>query len=276
MNTSSTPTVSICIPTYKGEKHIGAAIESVLTQSFTDFELIIIDDNSPDQTHKVVNQFQDKRLLYIKNDANFGPEGNWNKCLAVAQGKYFKLLPHDDILAPDCLRNQINVLENDLSQSIALVFSSRNIIDSSQKIITSRGYPLRREGVIPSHAAIKHCIRSGTNLIGEPGAVMFRKSLSEKTGVFDGSISYPIDLDYWFRLLLNGDAYYIDKQLASFRVAPGSWSIDIGSRQSDDFIRFINRCSNNPSYQITLVDRILGNLMARINNFLRLLFYKFI
>ena len=274
MHKYQAPSVSVCIPSYCGAMHLGAAIDSVLNQSFTDFELIIIDDNSSDQTSEVVLSYQDARIRYIKNTENLGPEGNWNKCLSVAKGKYFKLLPHDDVLAQDCLSRQVDILENDPNELIALVFCARHIIDQKGKIIATRRYSSSKAGVISSQAIIKKSIQLGTNLLGEPGAILFRKSLAETIGVFDGSISYIIDLDYWFRLLLNGDAYYMNEPLASFRVAPGSWSIDIGANQGHDFSRFINRCLQNPAYALTFIDTLLGRLMAKINNCLRLLFYK--
>ena len=274
MHNYSIPTVSVCIPTYYGATHLGAAIDSVLSQDFTDFELIIIDDNSPDKTSDVVLSYQDARIRYIKNTENLGPEGNWNKCLTEAKGKYFKLLPHDDVLAYNCLSQQVDVLDKDPNQLIALVFCARHIIDQNDKVIATRRYSSSKAGVISSHTMIKKSIRLGTNLMGEPGALLFRKSLAETIGVFDGSISYIIDLDYWFRLLLKGNAFYINEPLASFRVAPGSWSIVIGANQSHDFSRFINRCLQNPAYALTFIDTLLGRMMAKINNHLRLLFYK--
>ena len=270
------PTVSVCIPTYRGAAHLGSAIESVLNQDFTDFELIVIDDNSPDNTYEVVSNYQDQRLRYVKNTANLGPEGNWNKCLTEAKGKYFKLLPQDDILAKDCLSRQIDILEKDTNELIALVFCARYIIDGRGKIMTKRGYRQRQEGIIPGAELIKDSIRWGTNLIGEPGAVTFRHALAGKIGHFDGSISYILDLDYWFRLLINGDAYYIASPLSSFRVASGSWSIDIGDRQSEDYNRFIDKCFQNSAYRIGKLDCTLGYITAKINNYLRLLFYNFL
>ena len=271
----SIPTVSVCIPTHCGATHLGAAIDSVLNQDFTDFELIIIDDNSPDQTSDIVLSYHDERIRYIKNSENLGPEGNWNKCLAEATGKYFKLLPHDDVLAHDCLSRQVHVLQNDPNELIALVFCARNIIDNKGHIITIRRYLGAKTGVISSQTLIKKSIRLGTNLLGEPGGILFRKSLAETIGEFDGSISYIIDLDYWFRLMLKGNAFYINQPLASFRVAFGSWSIDIGANQSHDFILFMNRCLQNPVYYLTFIDTLLGRLMAKINNYFRVLFYKF-
>ena len=273
--TPPSPTLSVCIPTYCGTAHLGAAIESVLNQDFTDFELIIIDDHSADQTDQLVSTYHDDRIRYIKNTENLGPEGNWNKCLAEAKGKYFKLLPHDDILADTCLSRQVKILDNDTDQSIALVFCARRIVGHHGQTVTTRGYPGAKNGAIAGHAVIKKCIRLGTNLIGEPGAVMFRTRLARQVGAFDGSISYIIDLDYWFRLLLRGNAYYLAQPLAAFRVASGSWSVAIGTRQSADFRHFINRYAKNPAYLITGVDAVLGKIMAEINNYLRLLFYKF-
>ena len=81
------PRVSICIPTYKGERTLGAAIESVLAQTLTDFELVVIDDQSPDGTRELVAGFADVRIRYFRNETNLGPEGNWNRCLVEAEGK---------------------------------------------------------------------------------------------------------------------------------------------------------------------------------------------
>ncbi len=268
------PRLSVCIPTYCGAEHLGAAIESVLNQDFSDYELLIIDDNSPDHTAQVVAKYQDARIRYIKNSENLGPEGNWNKCLTEAQGQYFKLLPHDDVLAPTCLSRQVATLDNDIEQTLALVFCKRQIIGHNGRVIASRGYPGGKEGVIDRNQAIKNSIRKGTNLIGEPGAVMFRYSLAEKVGAFDGSISYIIDLDYWFRLLLHGDAYYMDAPLASFRVAPGSWSLAIGNKQHTDFNAFIDKVAADPRYRLSAFDTRLGKAMALLNNGLRLVFYK--
>jgi glycosyltransferase involved in cell wall biosynthesis len=268
------PTVSVCIPTYRGAAHLGATIESVLNQDFTDFELVVIDDNSPDNTSTIVSSFHDNRIRYIKNASNLGPEGNWNRCLEEATGKYFKLLPQDDVLAPNCLREQIEVLENDYNHTISFVFSARNIINKNGDVLMKRGYPGGVKGAISNNQAIKHCIRCGTNLIGEPGTVMFRKSLIDKIGKFDGSISYIIDLDYWFRLLLQGDAYYLDAPLVSFRVSSGSWSVAINNNQSTDFCNFIERCANNPDFKLKFVDKVIGKCMAKINNYLRMIFYK--
>lgn len=267
------PKVSVCIPTYRGAATIGAAIESVLSQSLADFELIVIDDGSSDDTQAIVKRFTDPRLRYLQNDRNLGPEGNWNRCLELAQGKYFKLLPHDDLLHPLCLEKQVAVLEADTSQRIALVFSARDVLAPDGRVLTQRGYPGAHEGVIAGNVVIRTCVRRGTNLLGEPGAVLFRKSLADRIGFFDATNPYVIDLDYWFRLLAHGDAYFCAARLASFRVSRQSWSVAIGGAQDRDFIDFVERASVWMQPPISAVDLLSTQISARLNKWLRLLFY---
>jgi glycosyltransferase involved in cell wall biosynthesis len=269
-----TPRVSVCIPTYLGDKTLGAAIESVLAQTFTDFELIVIDDGSPDDTRAVVERFSDHRIVYLRNEKNLGPQGNWNRCLEVAVGDYFKLLPHDDLLHPQCLERQVRVLDTDTEKRIALVFCAREVLGPDARLLTRRGYPGGREGPVDRDVLIRACVRRGTNLIGEPGAVLLRKATAVKVGLFDATNPYVIDLDYWFRLLAHGDAHFCAEPLAAFRVSAGSWSVAIGARQSADFRNFVQRMADLGVAPKSNFDRVCGNLMAVLNNVLRTVFYR--
>src|ERR1035438_1370812 len=105
------PLVSICIPTYNTGNYIAAAIQSVLDQTYTNLEIIITDNCSTDNTIEIINSFHDPRISYFRNDHNFGVEYNWNKSLKLAKGKYLKLLCADDIIYPDCIREQVSVME---------------------------------------------------------------------------------------------------------------------------------------------------------------------
>lgn len=260
--------VSVCIPTYQGAAYLGQAIDSVLGQELQDFELVVVDDASTDGTEELVGQYTDPRLRYLRNPRNLGPELNWNRCLAEAQGQYIKILPQDDVLAPGCLSRQAAVLQTDIENRLALVFSSRSVIDSRGKVVLKRGYR-GVDGRLDAQHLRRQCLRCGTNLIGEPGAVLFRRSLSGRVGGFNGEIGYVIDLDYWFRLLAYGDAYFLAEPLASFRVSAGSWSVAIGQRQGREFRRFLHKAGASSA------DLALGSIMAWANNIARLVFYRF-
>ena len=270
------PYVSVGIPTYRGAAHLAETIESVLAQNFTDFELLIIDDNSPDETDNVVASFNDPRIRYLKNPHNLGPQGNWNRCLEEARGRYFKLLPQDDLIYPDTLQRQVEILEHDKAQNIALVFGARNITGTSGQVITKRGCPRTREGMVNGAELVRRCVRFGTNLIGEPGSVLMRKTLADQVGAFDGSLGYIIDLDYWVRLLAHGNAYYLEHPVSSFRVSSGSWSVAIGSQQSNEYRSFLTRLIAQPNWGISRIDVFAGNVMARVNNVMRLVFYRWV
>lgn len=271
---SAAPAVSVCIPTYRGAAHIAETIESALAQTFADFELVIVDDASPDETREVVARYRDARLRYVRSEHNAGVEENWNRCLRFARGRYFKLLPHDDLIAPECLARQVAVLESDSDERLALVFCARRIIDSRSRTVMTRRYPRSSGGVIPARAAVRSCIRSGSNVLGEPGGLLFRTALARRVGAFDASLRIVTDLDYWVRLLLHGDAYYLPERLASFRVSGGAWSVAIGAAQAAELLAFIEKVGANPAFGLSALDRARGRLLARLNTFAKLLFYR--
>jgi glycosyltransferase involved in cell wall biosynthesis len=262
------------VPAYRGAAHIAATIESVLAQTFADFELVIVDDDSPDETVALVERYRDPRLRLLRNARNLGAEGNWNRCLQLARGRYFKLLPQDDLLAPDCLERQVVALEAPRGAPLALVFCARTIIDADGRAIMTRRYPGHGGGVIAGRSVIRSCLRRGANLVGEPGGVLVPTALARQVGDFDASIGYVVDLDYWFRLLQHGDALYLPEALASFRVSGGSWSVAIGRRQSGQVRDFIAKVAANPAYGVSRIDVAAGKLMASLNSVLRLLVYR--
>src|SRR5438132_9057879 len=192
---SAAPAVSVCIPAYRGAAHIGEAIESVLAQSFADFELVVIDDASPDETAALVARYRDPRIRLLRNERNAGVQANWNRCLELARGRYFKLLPQDDLIAPDCLAREVEVLDADRGEHLALVCCARCIIDGRSRTVMTRGYPGRARGAIAARTVLRNCIRRGANLMGEPGGVLLRTALARRVGGFDASIGNVTDLD---------------------------------------------------------------------------------
>lgn len=269
------PSVSVCIPAYRGAAHLAAAVDSVLTQSFSDFELVVVDDNSPDATADIIAGYKDPRIRYLRNDDNLGPQGNWTRALSEARGKYFKLMPQDDLLAPNCLADQVAVLEADTFCRLALVFGSRQIINADGRVLMRRAAfgPSPRQ--LASRELILACVRAGTNLVGEPGNVLIRRELARRIGSFDGTYGYMIDLDYWFRALRHGGAAYLPQNMSSFRVSAGSWSVTIGKHQHIQFRRFLDKCTTDPDFpRIGIIDRWRGANMAMVNSLLRRLIYN--
>ncbi len=270
----ATPLVSVCIPTFRGEATIAQAIESVLAQTMVDFELVVVDDGSPDGTRDIIARYSDTRIRFYCNASNLGPQGNWNRCLELATGTYFKLLPHDDTLAVDCLQRQVDVFNADTDQAIALTFCARTVLGPDGQPLGRRRFARQSTGHVGADELKLACVRAGTNVLGEPGALMFRRSLAMRVGLFDATNPYVIDLDYWFRLLSHGDGYYIDENLASFRVSRTSWSNAIGQRQSTEFSEFIGRMQKQGLVKLSALDIVRSRFAAIVNKWLRLVFYS--
>ena len=263
MGPQSSPLVSVCIPIYNCEDYISQAIESVLGQTFTDLELIIIDNDSSDKSLELIKTYSDPRIRVIENDRNIGLEANWNLALAEARGEYIKLLPADDFLLPQCLERQVNAFRQQGCESVVLTSCARNIVDATGKRILTRQFP-GKDRLIEGHLAIKKVVRSGTNLLGEPGAILFRRDRIESAGVFDGSLLYVIDVDLWLRLLLDGYLYVVREPLCSFRLSLGSQSIDIAAIQSHHFSSFIKNLLSDRRYKLSRFDTYQGIIMSKV------------
>jgi hypothetical protein len=108
------PRVTIGLPVYNGARYLRNAIESLLSQSFTDFELILCDNASTDQTQSICTAFaaRDPRVRYHRNERNIGAAGNFNLAFKLARGRYFKWAAHDDLHAPDYLQRCVELLDN--------------------------------------------------------------------------------------------------------------------------------------------------------------------
>ena len=265
--------VTICIPVYNGAEFISEAIESVLKQSFQDFEIIVLDNKSTDATLEVVKRFNDARITLLQNDTNLGMLGNWNKILGLAKGKYIKLLPADDAIYSTCLELQVAVLERDSKETISLVCARKDVVNEKGKILFSRGFS-RSTGEVQGIKAININTRSGGNIIGEPGVVLFRRSILEKTGLFDASNYYAIDIDLWYKMLLHGNLYVIAKSLCIFRISGASESPKIINRQKNDLHAFMKKTKAIGAYHISSYSYYFGLVKVNLLTLAKRILYK--
>ncbi len=208
--------LTVCIPAYNSARYIAAAIESVLMQSFADFELLVIDDCSTDGTRELVAGFaaRDRRISFRLNDRNLGMVENWNRCLQLARGEYVRFLFGDDLLcSPEALECMVAVLDQD--RGVSLAASARNTVDADGRLIGSLAR-FREGPAVAGTEIINRCLAELKNLIGEPSVVMFRREQAMRG--FDPRYRQLVDLEMWFHLLEQGTFAYVGKPLTSFRV----------------------------------------------------------
>jgi glycosyltransferase involved in cell wall biosynthesis len=132
---SDVPRVSVGLPVYNGEDFLEQAIESILCQTFEDFELIISDNASDDATEKICRTFaeRDRRIRYHRNSVNIGGTPNFNRLVRLARADYFKWAAHDDLCAPDFLGECVAVLDREAT--VVLCHSVTQVVDSQGHVV---------------------------------------------------------------------------------------------------------------------------------------------
>ncbi|WP_221644658.1 glycosyltransferase, partial [Nostoc sp. UCD121] len=226
------PLVSICIPTYNGERFIAEAINSVLCQTYPNIEIILSDDNSTDSTIKVAKSFNQKLSFdfSIFEHSQYGLAHNWNFSISQAKGKYIKFLFQDDLLEPNAIEEMVNLAEQD--EEIGLVFSPRTIFSNTGDSNYDSNFLMHHEAkdVHKAWSTLK-LIQSGQELlldpnlldnpinkIGEPSTVLIRKDVFEKVGLFNSEFCQLVDIEMWLRIMSQYKVGFVDKVLSHFRI----------------------------------------------------------
>src|SRR5438067_5107069 len=212
------PKISVCLDSFNYGRFLPEAIESVLGQSLEDFEIIISDDCSTDDSFEIARRYaaQDSRIKALRNRHNLGMVRNRNVCLSRALGEYVKWLHADDFLYSTEALGQMAAALDD-NDAVSLVASARRIVDEkSQSLATWSCFMQQRP--MAGTSVINRCLFEQRNLIGGPSAVMFRRALTGRG--FDEAFFVMADLEMWFRLLEQGCFAYIRAPLCAARVHP--------------------------------------------------------
>lgn len=228
------PKVSITICCYNSSKYIVQTVESALNQSFQDFEIVVVDDGSTDNTAKIISGFGDKRIRYFYQE-NRGLSAARNKTIEFSKGQYITFLDHDDLWLPEKLEKQVAILDKDTS--VGLVYSNFFVFDDI-KMTRSAAY----KNELPSGYIFKESINDYKVGIL---SVMVRKSLvSGLTQLFDEELEVIEDYDFFMRILYDTMAYYIHEPLAIYRKHGDMTSIKLYSKIPQEYIKVLDKFSN--------------------------------
>lgn len=146
---SQSPRVTVGLPVYNGARFLNRAIESILAQTYTDFELVISDNASTDGTPEICKAYaeKDKRIRYFRNQTNLGASKNFNYVFDLSSGEYFKWAAHDDICAPDFLSKCVEILDRD--PSVVLCYPKQVDIDEDGQTLAENPYELNTNLATP-------------------------------------------------------------------------------------------------------------------------------
>lgn len=228
------PLVSICIPTFNGAQFISEALDSAISQTYPNLEIVVSDDASFDATLEIVESYRTKTQIpiHIHHHEPNGIGANWNNSIAIANGEYIKFLFQDDVLMPDCIDKMLKLIMQDKSVAIAackrefivepsfLNNETKRWIEKMKDLQYTLKLPYNNGVAFLDHNlfASEEFFESPLNKIGEPTTILFRKDLIERIGYFKEDLKQVLDYEFCYRVLNTHRIAIIEEQLVKFRL----------------------------------------------------------
>ena len=212
-----TPKISVLLASYNHAPFVREAVESVLTQSFADFELVITDDGSVDGTADVIRGISDPRICFHAFPENRGACVALNDAIGRARGEYVAVLNSDDYFLPGKLERQVAFL--DMRPDIGAVFGLPRFVDERGALLPAGSHAFAKLFTaenLPRHGWLRHFFLNG-NCLCHP-TVMLRRSCYDVVGLFDPLLMQLPDLDMWVRLCTRFDVHIQPEEVTAFRV----------------------------------------------------------
>lgn len=272
-----TPLVSVVVPVYNGAAFIDATMQSILAQTFSDFELLVSDNASTDGTWEALQRYTvDPRVRLTRHASTVAAPVNFNTVTRLATGEFIKAVCADDVLYPDNLAVQLTELTAHPSAIIAV--SSRDVIDATGRIVLRNRGLVGLRGEVTGTDAVRRSAFAGTNIFGEPPSALFRRvALVDAGGWVDRP--YIMDLATYCTALLhgNGSLVAIPRPLWAFRISASQGSVRTHIQsQAGDVIGFYRElAAKHPG----LLDRrhlLIGRARAHTNAVARHMVYRWL
>jgi glycosyltransferase involved in cell wall biosynthesis len=217
--------ITVCLCTFNGAEFVGRAIESTLEQTYSDFELLVVDDASSDATCAIAESYRDSRVRLVRNEQNLGNPRNRSRAIQLARGELIKFVDQDDWIEPTCLVEHKRLF--DRCARVGLTFSRRALAFEVEASDRSPGWnTAHREYYLQfgelselnsGAALLDRWLNSGfpANWIGEPTSVMLRRAVLSRSLLFNRFLRQLLDVDLWIRVMALSDVGFLDAELAT-------------------------------------------------------------
>lgn len=250
-NINTPPAISVLVSVYNADKYVSLSIESILNQTFTDFELIIIDDCSSDTSWDLCQKYsqQDNRIIAIRNNINLGGCETLNVGLKLARGKYIARQDNDDWSYPDRLDKQFSFME--AHPSVGIVGGSMEIMDETEKVTGKRTYNLTDYAIrnkIFRYSPFSHPL------------VMFRKSILDAVGYYNCECAPADDYELYFRIGKLSEFANLNDTLLKYRVVSTSLTNTRTKKMELATIKVRKLYQNDNCYHATILDKVYNFL----------------
>ncbi len=216
MSKYGNPKISVIMPNYNCEQYISYAIRSVLEQSYTNFELIIIDDCSTDNSRDVIDSYQDPRVKKVYFQENECMYYAYNYAISIAKGEYFAIIDSDDYWSVDKLKKQLDYIE--LHSECGACFTLVNVVDEENTILSENDTDRVKLFEVKNKSQyewIRHFYFKGSCLCHS--SVLIRRDVLKEIGVYNLALVQIADFDLWIRITKQYNIYVMQEKLTNYR-----------------------------------------------------------
>ena len=244
------PRVAICVPSYAAERTLAEALDSVLAQTESNWEMVVLDDASTDGSYEIAERYAaaDPRITAMHNPHNLGAAATWELVVEATTAPFVKLLCSDDAIREDCLQLQLEMFDADTQGRLGMIGAQRKLIAEDGSVIRARHglMGLRRSATVVDHRQlVEAMLRAGTNPLGEPSTVMFRREALAAAGGFDPNWRYVIDLKAYVEIAKRYEIGLLHEPIGVFRVSSTSWSAKLARMQSAETRRLFRQAAQD-------------------------------
>ena len=216
------PRLSVCLPTYNGEAYVAEAMRSVLQQSYTDFEVVAVDDGSTDRTVEILHEFTDPRIRVYQNPHRRGIPGNWNVAVELARGEYVCVFHQDDVMLADNLARKMALFESDPSLSLVHSLAEPIIEPDAPSRLSEWMEKADTDFVEEGETYFRKLLLRG-NCVCAPTVIVRREQLAAVEG-FNEALGYACDYEMWMKLCVEGRVGFLHDALVGYRWHAGNAS----------------------------------------------------
>jgi glycosyltransferase involved in cell wall biosynthesis len=265
--------VSVVIPVFNGMAHLPQAMETVLAQTYGDLDIVLVDGGSTDGSREWIHEVGDPRVRSLTMPHGTTAADNWTEASRAAQGDYVKLLCQDDLLYPHAIEWQVADLAAHPDAHFAV--AQRDVVDANGGVLyRRRGCAGLNGGLMDGQAALRASFLHGTNVFGEPLAVLFRRPALDAVLSWNDERPFLLDLELYTRALRRGPIAVRRQSIGAFRVSSSSWSTRLVREQTEQLRHWQDEIASQLSPPPTGLERTRAHAALRQQTLLRRTAYR--
>lgn len=264
---------SIVVPVFNGMSHLPATVASALQQTYPHLEVVLVDGGSTDDSWAWMSSLDDPRIRIERLPRGTTAAENWTEASRQARGDFVKLLCQDDILHPHAIEEQVLDLQQNPTAVMAL--AQRDIIDAAGKtVFKSWGTHGLPSGLVDGRTALVRSFERGTNIFGEPVAVLFPREALLNALPWNDERPFLLDVELYTRVMSTGDIYVRKESVGAFRISASSWSTRLAQSQTAQLKWWQEQIAM--MLPTTATQRAAANLAVRLQSIVRRLVYRYL